>query len=71
MKLNIKTGLIPKQNTGYRVSFEIESAKAQDLFEVFYDGSSESAYGALYEQSLTAGKKVVSYIIQPGESKGE
>ena len=71
VKLNIKTGLIPKQNTGYRVSFEIESAKAQDLFEVFYDGSSESAYGALYEQSLTAGKKVVSYIIQPGESKGE
>ena len=71
VKLNIKTGLIPKQKTGYRVSFEIESAKAQDLFEVFYDGSTESAYGALYEQSLSAGKKVVSYIIQPGESKGE
>ena len=29
------------------------------------------AYGALYEQYLPAGKKSFSYIIMPGDSKGE
>ena len=71
VKLHVRTGFTPKANKGYRVSFDIDSAKGQNLMEVFYDGSSESAYGALYNQNLAAGKKTVSYIIQPGASKGE
>ena len=39
--------------------------------EVFYDGNTESAYGAQYGQSLSSGKNSFSYIIYPGESKGE
>ncbi|MBQ6249229.1 MAG: hypothetical protein IJJ88_03350 [Oscillospiraceae bacterium] len=42
------------------------------MMEVFYDGSSEAAYGDLFNQKLSAGqKKTVSYTIMPGASKGE
>ena len=72
VKLFVKTGFVPEDGKGYRVSFDIEAEKVQDLLEVFYDGSSEAAYGALYEQTLSAGKKqTLSYIIMPGDSKGE
>lgn len=72
VKLHVRTGFTPKANTGYRVSFDIKAAKDQGVAEVFYDGSSESAYGALNNQSLSAGaKKTLSYIIMPGGSKGE
>ena len=71
VKLNVRTGFTPAANKGYRVSFDIKAAKDQSLMEVFYDGSSESAYGALYNQSLSTAKKTVSYIIMPGGSKGE
>ncbi len=71
VKLNVRTGFTPQTGKGYRVSFDIDSASRQDLFEVFYDGSAEAAYGQLFEQSLSAGKKTVSYIIMPGDSRGE
>ena len=71
VKLFVRTGFTPKANTGYRVSFDISSAKQQKLMEVFYDGKSEAAYGAIYNRKLSAGKKTVSYEIQPGSSKGE
>ena len=71
VKLHVKTGFTPEKNKGYRVSFDLNAAKAQKLFEVFYDGNAEAAYGKLVGQSLSAGKKTVSYIIQPGDSKGE
>jgi len=71
VKLNVKTGFTPEANKGYRVSFDITAAKPQGLFEVFYDGNSEMAYGAIYEQVLSAGKQTVSYIVLPGDSKGE
>ena len=70
-KLFIRTGFTPENGKGYRVSFDVKSAKAQKLVEVFYDGGSEAAYGALYEQSLPAGTKTLSYEIVPGSSKGE
>ena len=71
VKLHVRTGFTPEKDKGYRVSFDITSAKAQNLFEVFYDGDSEHAYGELYEQSLPAGKKTVSYTIEPNAGKGE
>ncbi len=71
VKLNVRTGLTPEKGKGYRVSFDIEAEGKQDLFEVFYDGSEEAAYGALYQQKLSEGKKTVSTIIRPGDSKGE
>lgn len=72
VKLFVKTGFTPEKGKGYRVSFDIEGEKNQGLYEVFYDGSSEAAYGALYEQVLSEGKKqTVSYIIEPGDEKGE
>ena len=71
VKFNIRTGLTPEKNKGYRVSFDLNAAKAQNAFEIFYDGSSESAYGSQYNLSLAAGKNSFSYIIYPGESKGE
>ena len=71
VKLNLHTGFTPEAGKGYQISFDIESKKSQGVFEVFYDGSSESAYGTLVGQSLPAGKKTVSYTIMPGGSKGE
>ena len=71
VKLNLHTGFTPEAGKGYQISFDIDSKKSQDLVEFFYDGSSEHAYGALYEQSLPAGKKTVSYTIMPGGSNGE
>lgn len=70
VKLFAHTGFTPEKGKGYRVSFDIESEKPQSVFEVFYDGSSEAAYGQL-GQSLSAGKKTISYTIMPGDSKGE
>ena len=71
VKMFVRTGFKPQSGKGYRVSFDVNSAKAQNLFEVFYDGNSEAAYGALYERTLPAGKKTFSYTILPGDSKGE
>jgi hypothetical protein len=72
VKLFVATGFTPAANKGYRVSFDIEPEKDQSLMEVFYDGSSEAAYGQLFNQKLSAGqKKTVSYTIQPGSPKGE
>jgi len=72
VKLFVRTGFTPKADKGYRVSFDIESDKAQSVMEVFYDGSSEAAYGQLFGQSLSAGgKRTVSYEVKPGGSKGE
>jgi hypothetical protein len=56
---------------GYRVSFNVDAAQPQGLFELFCDGSEELAYGALYEQQLAAGTNSLSYTIMPGDSKGE
>ncbi len=70
-KVIVRTGVTPKSGKGYRVSVDIDSARSQNMFEVFYDGKEELAYGALYEQYLPAGKKTFSYIIYPGDSKGE
>ena len=70
VKLNVKTGLTPKAGKGYRVTFELIATKAQNLFEVFYDGKTEAAYGALYEQSLKAGKNKVSFLIMPDSGTG-
>ena len=70
-KLYIKTGVTPTAGKGYQVSFDIESAKPQGLFEAFYDGNAESCYGAQYAESLPAGKKAFSYVVRPGDSRGE
>ena len=53
------------------MSYDLTAAKSQSAFEVFYDGNTESAYGAQYAQSLSSGKNSFAYIIYPGESKGE
>ena len=72
VKLFVNTGFTPAANKGYRVSFDIQSEKDQSVMEVFYDGSSEAAYGDLFNQKLSAGqKKTVAYTIMPGASKGE
>lgn len=71
VKFNVKTGFTPEKNKGYRVSYDLTAAKSQSAFEVFYDGNTESTYGAQYAQSLSAGKNSFAYIIYPGESKGE
>ncbi len=70
-KIIARTGITPKSGKGYRVSFDLDAAKKQNLFELFCDGNEELAYGALYEQHLSAGKNKISYIIMPGDSKGE
>ena len=70
-KVVARTGFTPEAGKGYRVSVDIDSKADQKLFEIFYDGNKELDYGALYEQKLTAGKKTFSYIIYPGDSKGE
>ena len=66
-RLIVNTGVSPSKGKGLRVSFDVESAKPQGLFEVFFDGSEELAYGALYEQTLPGGKKSFSYTIKPGD----
>ena len=71
VKFNVRTGFTPEKNKGYRVSYDLTAAKSQSAFEVFYDGNTESAYGAQYAQSLSSGKNSFAYIIYPGESKGE
>ena len=70
VKLFAHTGFTPEKGKGYRVSFDVDAAKPQSAFEVFFDGDSESAYGQLTGTSLKAGNNSVSYIIQPGDSKG-
>ena len=71
LKLNVKTGFTPENGKAYRVSFDINTARAQDNVEVFYDGSTENAYGQLFSQSLPAGARNISYMIMPGQPKGE
>lgn len=71
VKLFVKTGFTPEKNKGYRVSFDINSEKKQNVFEVFCDGKSEAGYGQITGQSLPAGKKTVTYQIKPGAAKGE
>ena len=70
VKLFAHTGFTPEKGKGYRISFDVEAAKPHSAFEVFYDGDSESAYGQLTGTSLKAGQNSVSYILQPGDSKG-
>ena len=71
VKLFIRTGFTPEKNKGYRVSFDLASAAEQDVFEVFYDGNSEAAYGSLTGQRLNVQKRSFTYTIMPGDSKGE
>ena len=71
VKLFVKTGFVPEGGKGYRVSFDIDAARDQGLMEVFYDGNTENAYGSLFNQTLPAGEKTVSYVINPDASKGE
>ena len=70
-KVVVRTGITPKPGKGYRINFNVDAAKEQNLFEVFYDGNEELAYGALYEQHLSAGRNPFSYTIMPGDNKGE
>ncbi len=72
VKLSVKTGFVPRPGRVYQVSFELEAAKPQSLFEVFYDGAKEAGYGALYERSLHAGRNtVVSDLLRADNSSGE
>ena len=71
VKLNIRTGFTPEKDRGYEVSFDIDADKAQQDFEVFYDGDAEAAYGQLTGKSLSAGKQNVSFTITPGDSRGQ
>jgi len=71
VKFNVRTGFTPEQNKGYRVSFDLNAAKAQKAFEVFYDGSKEAGYGKQTGKALAAGSNAFSYIIMPGDSAGE
>jgi len=71
VKLNVKTGFTPEKDKGYRVSFDLNAAKPQGTFEVFFDGSSEGAYGQFFGPALAGGKTSFSQIISPGPSKGE
>ena len=70
-KVVVRTGLTPESGQGYRVTVDINAAKDQNKFELFCDGDDELAYGALYEQYMSAGDNTYSYIIMPGDSKGE
>ena len=70
-KVVVRTGLTPESGQGYRVTVDINAAKDQNKFELFCDGNDELAYGALYEQYMSAGDNTYSYIIMPGDSKGE
>ena len=71
VKLNVHTGFTPAKDKGYRVSFDIDADKAQNSFELFFDGTAEGAYGQFFGPALPSGKTTVSQIIYPGESKGE
>lgn len=71
VKLNVKTGFTPEKDKGYRVSFDLDAAKPQSTFELFFDGSSEGAYGQFFGPALAGGKTSFSQIIYPGSSKGE
>ena len=71
VKLNVKTGFTPEKDKGYRVSFDLDAAKPQSTFELFFDGSSEGAYGQFFGPALAGGKTSFSQIIYPGPSKGE
>ncbi len=70
-KVVVRTGLTPESGQGYRVTVDINAEKNQNKFELFCDGDEELAYGALYEQYMSAGDNTYSYIIMPGDSKGE
>ena len=70
-KVIVRTGLTPESGQGYRVTVNINAEREQNKFELFCDGNDELAYGALYEQYMSAGDNTYSYIIMPGDSKGE
>ena len=70
-KVLVHTGIIPKADKGYRVTFDVDAAKSQNLFEVFFDGDEELAYGAMYEQQLSAGKNTITYTTMPSGANGE
>ncbi len=71
LKLNVKTGFTPENGKAYRVSFDLSAERAQNNVEVFYDGNTENAYGQLFNQSLPAGSKNLSFMIMPTQPKGE
>ena len=70
VKLNVNTGFTPEKQKGYRVSFDISADRDQGVFEVFFDGDTEGAYGQFFGMSLPAGKTSFSQLIMPGDSKG-
>lgn len=70
-KVYFHTGFIPETGKGYRVSFDVITARGQSFAEVFYDGFEEKTYGGLYGLNLPAGKSNVSAILMPGYSSGE
>ena len=69
-KVVVDTGITPRAGQGYRITFDVDAAKPQGKFEVFYDGYEELAYDALYEKVLVPGKNTFTYTIMPGDSKG-
>ena len=71
VKLNVRTGLTPENGKGYRVTFDLNAEKPQGTFELFFDGASEGTYGQFYGPALSRGKNTISYIIYPGNSRGE
>ena len=70
VKFNVNTGFTPAPGQAYVVSFDVEAAKYQGSFEVFYDGDSEAAYGEAYGLNLSSGKNSFSQIIYPDKGSG-
>lgn len=70
-KLHINTGVTPDAGEVYRVSFKLNAEKAQNEYEICFDGKGEKDYDALYGQKLIAGSNDVYYVFSPKESKGE
>jgi hypothetical protein len=69
--MNVRTGFTPAAGRGYRVSVNVDCANPQNKFEIFYDGAYEAAYGAIYERYLNPGRNTFSFMIMPGDSRGE
>ena len=70
VKFYVNTGFTPEPGKAYVVSFDVDAAKPQSSFEVFYDGAAEAAYGQRYGLSLRSGKQTVSQIIYPNSGSG-
>lgn|GEM_PF-1748268 len=71
VRMNVRTGFTPAAGRGYRVSVNVDCANPQNKFEIFYDGAYEAAYGAIYERYLNPGRNTFSFMIMPGDSRGE